>query len=343
VTLTATEPAPEAKLEPPQRFLIRPFRPEDYEYIAVVRGISLPEYPMTADEWRFEDEKRDPKFLHARFVAEDPDEGVIGFAQYGQDAWNYDPRRFDLRVVVTPAHRRRGVGAALYDHLLAELNPLDPTGLRAQVREDMADALSFVQRRGYVETMRDWESRLDVPACDLSRFDGAAERVAAQGIVVRTLRELDGDPDRDRRLWELECAVSLDMPSADESTTPDFEDWRRHTFETPNLRPDGYFVAVDTTAGDRYVGVSQLWGSPSVPDLFTGATGVLREYRRRGIALAMKLRAVTYARESGAPVIRTWNAQSNRAMLSINEALGFAKQPAWIAFAKNLGEEGGGK
>src|SRR5262249_28262313 len=67
-------------------------------------------------------------------------------------------------------------------------------------------------------------------------------------------------------------------------------------------------------------------------------TGVLREYRRRGIAMALKLRAILYAKSAGYSRIKTWNEQGNRPMLSINEALGFIKQPAWIAFAKKLSD-----
>jgi len=52
--------------------------------------------------------------------------------------------------------------------------------------------------------------------------------------------------------------------------------------------------------------------------------------------MALKLRAVAYAKERGFREIRTWNDSINRPMLAINEALGFAKQPAWITFGKDL-------
>ena len=99
----------------------------------------------------------------------------------------------------------------------------------------------------------------------------------------------------------------------------------------------GFFVALD---GERYVGMSNLWKSQADPsELYTGLTGVSRSHRRRGIALALKLRAIDYARRNGVRRLKTWNESNNRAMLSINEALGFVKQPAWINYVKQIRQE----
>jgi hypothetical protein len=52
--------------------------------------------------------------------------------------------------------------------------------------------------------------------------------------------------------------------------------------------------------------------------------------------MALKLRTVRYAVDRGIDHIKTWNDVNNRPMLSINEAMGFVRQPAWIAYEKDL-------
>src|SRR5438093_416704 len=95
----------------------------------------------------------------------------------------------------------------------------------------------------------------------------------------------------------------------------------------PNLLPTGYFVAV---VGDEYVGVSNLWLSPVAGELRTGTTGVQREWRRRGIALALKVRSLEFAKKQGYLRVATENETNNHRMIAINDRLGFAKQPAYV-------------
>ncbi len=311
---------------------IRPFEQKDYEAVAAVGNSIFPEYPATAEELRFRDEHRDTNCRFQRFVA-DSEDGILASAAYEQYAAMYHPRKFHFGIEVYPERQRKGLGSMLYGHILESLRPFDPISLRAFVREDMLRGLEFLRRRGFVEELRSWESRLDVQAFDFSAYDGVDEKLAAQGIEIRTLRELEKDPERDHKLFEMSCQVEADMPAPEPFTRPDFETWVKRMRENPNVLPDGYFIAV---RGGEYIGLSNLWASQANDDLYTGDTGVLRFYRRRGIATALKLRAVRYARECGRPVIKTWNDTANRAMLSINERLGYVKQPVWIHVVKSF-------
>ena len=70
--------------------------------------------------------------------------------------------------------------------------------------------------------------------------------------------------------------------------------------------------------------------------MHTGLTGVRRRYRRRGVALALKLRGIHYARARGYSFVRVDNDSANVPMLALNERLGFVREPAWVLLAKTF-------
>lgn len=320
----------------PAGLRIRPFTPDDADYAAIVAidNAVYPEYPNTVEEWRYDDETRDAKIKWARWVAE-IDGQAVGFGGYDQAEDLYHPQRFWLSAAVLPTSQGRGVGRALYEQIVAALAPHQPIALRAHARADMARTLRFLQDRGYVEDLRDWESRLDLAGFDPTPYAGHEAQVLAGGITLVTLRELMArDPDYRQKLYELSEELMQDVPSSEPRTPVTRELFDRWLFENPNLLPDGYIVACD---GDHYAGLSALFASQAdASELYTGLTAVRRPYRRRGIALALKLRAIAYARAQGITTIKTWNESNNRAMLSINEQLGFVKQPVWISFLKHV-------
>jgi mycothiol synthase len=314
---------------------IRPFTERDYAALIAVHNAALPDYTESEVDVRHYDAARDPQCHFLRVVAE-RDGLVVGFASYGNVSFMFHPQKFWLDIEVHPEYHGQGIEAALYDHLMADAAPREPILFWSNSREDWAERMAFLAERGFAEKMRYYESRLDLTSFDASRFAGASERAAEQGITIKTLRELEADPDRDRKLFEFHSTVVRDVPSPGETNDITYEAWHKRTFENPSLLPDGFFMALD---GERYVGISNLWEAKGRAHINTGLTGVLREYRRRGIALALKLRAIEYARQVGATHIRTGNEENNRAMLSINEALGFAKQPPWIDFIKQVRAE----
>ena len=94
---------------------------------------------------------------------------------------------------------------------------------------------------------------------------------------------------------------------------------------------------MDTHTGE-YVAQSNLWKTDG-DYLHVGMTGTRRAYRRKGLALALKLRTMEFAKANGVKELRTGNESNNRAMLAINEAMGFVKQPIWMDFVKTFKDE----
>jgi len=82
--------------------------------------------------------------------------------------------------------------------------------------------------------------------------------------------------------------------------------------------------------------MSQLWLIPAQPRrLQTGLTGVSRMHRRRGLATALKVRAIAGAKDSGFETIRTDN-EENNPMYMLNVKLGFKPIPSWLSYKNEL-------
>ena len=310
---------------------IREFTENDYPgYVAASNAI-FPEYPETVAECRFYDESREAKIRWKRLVAEESGE-LVGYANWLNDSNSFHPQKFRLNVGVVPQSQGKGVGKELYEAALESLAPLEPILVRGDAKETDERTLRFLSERGFTEKMREWESRLEMNSFDPANFAKLLERSEAHSIAIQSVAELSmSDPHWETKLYELDCAVCADIPSVEPYTPSEFSHWRKHLVESPGFWPEGYFIALD---GEKYIGESVLWTSQADEGLYVGATGVLREYRRKGIAHALKVRACEAAKKRGVPQLKTWNATTNEGMLAINVALGFVRQPAWIVLEK---------
>jgi mycothiol synthase len=316
--------------------VIREFTADDYGSVAAVLNSVYVDYPTTAEELRFNEEHNDPRCLQRRWVAEVGGQ-IVGIAEYVQHAGMYHPRKFLIELTVRPEFQGKRIGAALYDQLMIGLAPLDPISLRVgNIRSDLARGIRFLKERGFVESMRTWESRLDIVRFDPTPYADIDEKLRAQDISIESISNLNRDPERNRKLHELNLALHLDLPQPEPITPISYEFFVDRVMKDPTMIPEAWFIALHD---GRYVGSSNLWRSTASDDVYIGLTGVIQEYRRRGIALALKLRAIAWARENGYGVLKTWNESNNRAILSINERLGFVKQPVWISWIKLLRSE----
>lgn len=315
---------------------VRLATPADYPALVAVGKASYPDYGETVEEWRHWDKTWDhAKYFKLRLVAEDAGR-IAGYGQVNHMRWAFIPTKYRIDVTVLPELRGRGFGTALYDELASAVTERGARALGAAAKESMADGVRFLTKRGYREVKRDWESRLFVKGFDFERFGTADDRVAKQGIRITTLAdEMERDSGALQKAFELNEDCRMDVPSVDPPTRHTFEEFRRDDIDAPNALPEAFYVAIDKDG--RYLGLSNMFRSLDDPTfIWQGITGVRRDARGRGIAMALKLRTVRYALDKNIEHIKTWNDVHNRPMLSINEAMGFAKQPAWISYEKDL-------
>ena len=98
--------------------------------------------------------------------------------------------------------------------------------------------------------------------------------------------------------------------------------------------PEAWFIA---KIGAEYVADSWAQREAADPELLQqDFTCTLKEYRRRGLALTLKLSLIEYARRNGFRRIRTNNNSLNVPMWKLNEQLGFRKVSTTLQLEKSL-------
>jgi len=259
----------------------------------------------------------------------------MGVGYYNQSIWFAHPQYFILSISVLPENRRSGIGSALYDTILHGLQPFDPLALRASTSQDQPDSIRFLEKHGFREVIRDIESELDVQAFDLSRFSALEDRFQSKGIQIKTLPQLENDPARNEKLYDLDWDISLSVPGdlAVGIGRRGLDKYVEYAISGPSVLPDGFFVAVKE---HEYVGLSHVLSSKKGISLYQGLTGVKPPYRRLGLGLALKLRAIAYAQVNGYVRIYAENDAKNIPMLAMNERLGYVRKPDLITFEKRL-------
>lgn len=317
-----------------RQWTIRDFTPADYAGFTAVHNACYPTYLHAASDLARWDALREPKIRWRRWVGEVAGQ-VVAWATYANSSHAYHPRKFWLEVGVHPDWRQQGLGAALFDGVIAAVAAFEPIVLRSEVREDNRVGRAFAEARGFALEYREQESRLDIQAFQPERFAPELARVAAAGIAIKSYTELAADPARDEKFFALDQALLPDVPSSDPFTPTDYAVWRQRILESPRFLPALNMIALRHEDGE-YLGLSNLWQEETPGRVETGLTGVRRDCRKLGIATALKVSVLAAAKAAGYEATITWNAETNKGMLGINYRLGFVPQPAWWMIEKVL-------
>jgi len=311
---------------------IRPFErnEEEYDWVVGLNNQTWPDQPETLAGWKHFEKSADPKRLYREIVAE-KDGQRVGYGIYCEPWWSYEPGRFFTDLMVDRAYQQQGVAKAMWYFISDDLKNHQPHEILSRTREDKPAGITFLQGFGFERTMRYPQSELRLDAFDFGGFAPTLQRVEAEGIRIHSLTELRQlDPDWKQKLYELRWTILQDVPSPNPRTKPTLEEYETRFLKNPDLEPDANFIALD---GERFVGYSNLWPCPGLPKWSTGLSGVVQDYRRKGVCTALKVQGLKLAQQRGIETVDTEN-EENNPMYQLNLRLGFKPKPAWLDFKK---------
>lgn len=311
---------------------IRPFRDEDRPAIVAFENERRPAHLQeTVAEWERDDAHRPAEEVCLRLCAGDPAAAYLSAVDRGTSAYRKDGVcSFELSV--GDDGRWVDVGAALYERAVAFARERGLNRITTYVRLFRPDepAVPFLAKRGFAEVDREVPVVLELAAFDSTAF----ARPAPEGIRLLSLASAGDTEENRRRVWALDGAVHRDIPSNDALPEhPPFSQWVKE-LDGPEFDPNAVVLAENSDG--EWVGLSALGFQEGTGIAWTWITGVLPAYRGRGIALALKLRAIDAARARGCPLITTENHEDNAPMRAINRKLGFAPDAPGVSYSKNL-------
>jgi len=254
--------------------------------------------------------KPQPSAFGRGWVVESDGE-IVGHAYAALTA----PGKARFWIGVHPEQRGRGLGAELYRTVAEHLHSVDAKWLRTWVDGDPAGE-RFVRQRGFVLTGGDRVSDVDPRAVDLSRL----AELEAGGFRLLPLAESLHEVEA---LFERFRGGEVDLPD-------DLVEWTWDDLDHPNLSHEGSFVVLD---GEEPVAFGFLTVDLERRVAYNQLTATLPSYRRRGLALLVKLATVRWAAANGIERILTENDRENSGMLALNDSLGYRPiydQGIWV-------------
>ena len=278
------------------------------------REISRAIYPEYCEEsghpaWFPAQQLGAPREYSFRYVAADIDrDAPVAYATL----WELRTHRYRFDLAVRPEWQRQGIATQLLSKILKDAQAVGASGLQARVRDDKAEALEFIRRRGFCESHRMAAYRIDFAHMNRFEFHNAFSRLGDAGFKVTNLREArEKDPHYLEQFYELYSAARDGWPDPDPdpmgaSPVP-FKQIKRWLDEL--RRSDVLFIAMD---GPRYVGFSSF---------FDVGTAVHPSYRRRGIATLLKAGSIEDAQHRG--LLGQTTSTASPAMRAVLERLGY--------------------
>jgi mycothiol synthase len=225
---------------------------------------------------------------------------------------------------VLPEARRQGIGGALLVAISEEARIAGKTELQIPASDSRPEGIQFLLHRGFKEYERAKAAQLPLAGLTAPPVELPA------GVELHTLAER---PDLVAGVHAVATEAFLDIPGG---STPmaagDLAEFRARDVDRPSIPQDAFFVATDATTG-KVIGYASLLLLPGQAGrkAWHDMTAVLRAWRGRGLATALKHATIGWAIDQGLEVLQTGNDVDNAPMRAVNARLGYRPTPDLLA------------
>jgi GNAT superfamily N-acetyltransferase len=237
-------------------------------------------------------------------------------------------------IAVAENHRRSGLGNALMSSVLRDAEQQGFTEFISQVDDVNTAGLMFCNRFEFHSYRHMVRMKLDWAHWNEAAMERHIYRATAIGIQFMTYAEMGNTIENQHRLYSLNQSLSASIPIDEPEDFPQFNPYVERRLSGEGFPHTGIILAV---ANQEWIGMTQI--SFDTDHAFVEMTGVLPAYRRQGIAQALKLLSLRFARQNGYMDVQTLNDLGNKPMLVVNEKAGFRKSEGFYFVRRVLATE----
>jgi RNA polymerase sigma-70 factor (ECF subfamily) len=308
---------------------LRPFHVEDWKAVREVALRTRPDDVVGVENWvKYRREFDGKNRFRRQYAAVGEKTGkVIGYGALEQQADDPGWLRIDLFAAPdAPA----GVREALYDRLEEDARAAGAHTLWAREYADEQGFLAFVAARGFIETGRMSDLRLDVESVKADE-----DAPLPDGFTITTLAQtMRAAPDRwaeTLAAWSNPLRAEIGLPNDFPPVTPE---QARRWAEREGQLPEASYAVLD---GTRCVAISSLSTASELPEgLRHELLGVVTSHRGRGIEAALIRRHAATARTRGCRVLRLLVPAALTDLSAALRAAGYVEKFAYVRLEKRL-------
>ncbi len=306
---------------------------EDWEAAVAVRNSRETEYQITAEQAKTWAETRPEGIFQQRLLMMDGDRAV-GYGVVLEAYWQEADALYNIGAPTLDVDGSTELFGQLFGKMSEIATQQGAKAISSYWRSDEPEVGAWFEANGFHETMTCPGSMVDLDSFDPTAYAETMKRVQESGIELITLNQLREryPEDWQHRYWRLDADLMHDVPHPEPVKETPFEAFVKQ-LQDPSLDYDGIWIAMD---GDREAGGTQIHPNLVEPSYAaTGLTGVRREYRRRGIATALKVNSMARAKARGVKKVTTDN-EENNPMYQLNIELGFKHFVDYVLVQKKL-------
>jgi GNAT superfamily N-acetyltransferase len=318
---------------------IKKFKETNGEFVQLARIDNLVNHDSIShpdddkDSWKIRDKSliRDRLLLYK-------DNKFIGVMYYSQGR-DENKRTTFFTLNLDPDYNRQECRELLYERMLKEIKSFNSNKILTSVYDHPNYHLcqQFLVENEFKLVQTNREYSCNIRKVDTKKYQPLIKKLESRRIkFYDSKEEMREWPNHYKKLEELIWTYSKDFPIPDgvEHTRMPFEQAMKIQID---FEENSYGTEIIAVLNEEYIGSTDLEVYPKTEPhkAWTEGLGVLKDFRRKGIATALKIKAIERLLEKGVTEVRTDN-EENNPMYKINVNLGFKSVPFSLEYMKEI-------